>query len=640
MLTNIDSEYIEFIKDIYEDSKIGIFILDSNFNVVWINQAIENYFGIKREEVAGINRRKLIKKGVQYISVPPNSFTMKTCTEEINDFPSENLICHILPSNKRRECWLEYRSQPIKSGCYTGGSLEQYIDITDFKKTEKRNSEYAKEMEIISEVTVNLIQYSDIGQICHYLGQKVYEMCDHSVVLVTLFDKESEKIYIKDYFGLDKYLKPILKIVPKDPRKMGYSPKDMTEEEKKIFTSHKLEAVPDGIYALSTRKIPKKISALIENILGVKKVYTIGFALENIPYGGVIILSRREVPTIYKSAIELMVNYASLIMNRLQSEEALKKSRQEFINIFKNSPEATVYADVEGRIMNINSRFSEVFGYTLDEIKGEDIDGGIIHPPDKIEEGTLMTKKVLAEGYSSLETIRKKKDGTLFPVLVAGSAISLVGGFKGTLTQYLDFTEQKESAEKIRKTLESTIYTMIKVIEFRDPYTAGHQQRVSALASAIAHKLGLSGEKQEAVRITSLVHDIGKINLPAEILNKPGALNNMELQLIKEHANTGRDILKTTEFSWPIAEIVYQHHENYNGSGYPQGLSGLQIMLEARIIRVADTVEAMSSHRPYRPALGIDKALEEISQNRGILYDPEVVDICIRLIREKGFVFE
>jgi len=639
VVTDIDSEYIELIKDIYENSKVGIFILDSHFKVIWINQAIEHYFGINIEEVAGKGRKSLIKKGVQYIFVPSDNFDQKMRTTEINDFSPENFICHVLPSDKRREYWLEYRSQPIKSGRYAGGSLEQYIDITDFKKAEKRNREYAKELEIISEVTVNLIQYSDIGHIIHYLGQKVYEMCDHSVVMISLFDKESEKIYIKDYFGLDKYLKSILKITPKDPRKIGYSPEDMTEEEKKIFTSHKLEAVPDGIYALSTRKIPKKISALIENILGVKKVYTIGFALEDVPYGGVIILSRQEVPTIYKSAIELMVNYASLIMNRLQAEEVLKKSRQEFINIFKNSPEAAVYTDMEGRILNINLRFTEVFGYTLDEIKGENIDGGIIHPPDKIEEGKQITEMTLAEGYSSLETIRKKKDGTLFPVLVTGSAISLVGGFKGILTQYLDITEQKESAEKIRKTLESTIYAMVKVVEFRDPYTAGHQQRVSALATAITKKLGLSKDKQEAVRITCLVHDIGKINLPAEILNKPGVLSNIELQLIKEHTRTGRDILKTTEFSWPIAEIIHQHHENYNGSGYPHGLSDTQIMLEARIIRVADTVEAMSSHRPYRPALGIDKALEEISQNKGILYDPEIVEICLELFRKEEFIF-
>jgi len=639
VVTDIDSEYIELIKDIYENSKVGIFILDSHFKVIWINQAIEHYFGINIEEVAGKGRKSLIKKGVQYIFVPSDNFDQKMRTTEINDFSPENFICHVLPSDKRREYWLEYRSQPIKSGRYAGGSLEQYIDITDFKKAEKRNREYAKELEIISEVTVNLIQYSDIGHIIHYLGQKVYEMCDHSVVMISLFDKESEKIYIKDYFGLDKYLKSILKITPKDPRKIGYSPEDMTEEEKKIFTSHKLEAVPDGIYALSTRKIPKKISALIENILGVKKVYTIGFALEDVPYGGVIILSRQEVPTIYKSAIELMVNYASLIMNRLQAEEVLKKSRQEFMNIFKNSPEAAVYTDMEGRILNINLRFTEVFGYTLDEIKGENIDGGIIHPPDKIEEGKQITEMTLAEGYSSLETIRKKKDGTLFPVLVTGSAISLVGGFKGILTQYLDITEQKESAEKIRKTLESTIYAMVKVVEFRDPYTAGHQQRVSALATAITKKLGLSKDKQEAVRITCLVHDIGKINLPAEILNKPGVLSNIELQLIKEHTRTGRDILKTTEFSWPIAEIIHQHHENYNGSGYSHGLSDTQIMLEARIIRVADTVEAMSSHRPYRPALGIDKALEEISQNKGILYDPEIVEICLELFRKEEFIF-
>jgi len=485
IVSDVNLEYIEPIKDIYEKSKIGIIILDSKFKVVWINQAIEHYFCIKREEVERKDRRRLTRKGIQYISVPSDNFDQKMHTTETNDFSPENLICHVLPSSKRREYWLKYLSQPIKLGRYTGGSLEQYIDITDYKKAEKRNIEYAKELEIISEITVNLFQYSDIDHICHYLGQKVYEMCDRSVVLITLFDKESGKIYIKDYFGLDKYVKSILKIVPKDPRKMGYSPENMTEEERKIFTNHKLEVVPGGIYALSTRKIPKNISILIENILGVKKVYTIGFALEDFPYGGVTILSRRKISIIYKSAIELMVNYASLIMKRLQAEKVLKGSREEFINIFKNSPEAAVYTDVEGRIMNINSRFTEVFGYTLDEIKGENIDGGIIHPPDKIEEGKQITNKILTEGYFSLETIRKKKDGTLFPVIVTGSAISLVGGFKGALIQYLDFSEQKKSAEKIRKTLESTIYTIVKILEFRDPYTAGHQQRVSALATTM-----------------------------------------------------------------------------------------------------------------------------------------------------------
>lgn len=639
MIIDEDAKYIDFIKNIYENSKVGIFVLDPQFKVIWINRAIEKYFGIKREEIVGKDKRRIIKRHIQYTSPNSENYNQRIKTSGINDFSARDIICHILPSDKRKEYWLEYCSQPIKSGRYAGGRIEQYIDITDYKKTEKRNSEYVKELEIISEMAVNLIRYSDIDHICHYIGQKIYEMCDKSYVMVTLFDRESEKIYIKDYFGLDRYLKSIMKIAPKDPRKMGYPPEDMTEEEKKIFTSHKLEVVTGGLYALSTRKIPMNISHLIENILGVKKIYTIGFALENIPYGGVIILSRREVPITYKSAIELMVSYASLIMNRLQAEEALKKSRQEFISIFKNSPEAAVYMDKKGRIVDINSRFTKVFGYTLKEIKGKNINCGIIHPPSKTEEGKKIDKRVLTEGYVSIETIRKRKDGTLFPVLITSSSAKLVGEFKGLVSLYQDITERKKSAERIRKTLESTINIIVKVVEFRDPYTAGHQQRVSRLATAIAKKLGLSEDKQEAIRITCLVHDVGKINIPSEILNKPGKLSNEEFGLIKEHPRTGYDILKTMEFPWPIAEIVYQHHEKYNGTGYPQGLSGKQTLLEARIIQVAGVVDAMSSHRPYRPALSIDKTLEEISQNKGILYDPEIVDTCLELFRKEEFNF-
>jgi len=167
--------------------------------------------------------------------------------------------------------------------------------------------------------------------------------------------------------------------------------------------------------------------------------------------------------------------------------------------------------------------------------------------------------------------------------------------------------------------------------------TFGHQQRVSQLAVRIAQEMKLPEDKIEGIRIASLIHDIGKIGLPTEILTKPTKLSDIELNLIKGHSQIGYDILKSIDFHYPIAQIVRQHHERLDGSGYPQGLKDGEILLEARIIGVADVVEAMSSHRPYRPALGTDKALEEISQNKGILYDPEVVDICLKLFREKGF---
>ncbi|MCK4308200.1 response regulator [candidate division WOR-3 bacterium] len=197
----------------------------------------------------------------------------------------------------------------------------------------------------------------------------------------------------------------------------------------------------------------------------------------------------------------------------------------------------------------------------------------------------------------------------------------------------------EKSKKRLQKTMEDIIYTIGKIAETRDPYTSGHQKNVSQIAIFIAQEMKLPQDKIEGVRIASLVHDIGKISLPAEILNKPTKLSEIEYSLIKEHSQTGYDILKSIDFPWPVAEIVLQHHERLNGSGYPQGLKGDDILLEAKIIGVVDVVEAMSSHRPYRPALGIDAALEEISKNKGILYDSEVVDVCLKLFKEKEFKF-
>jgi putative nucleotidyltransferase with HDIG domain len=191
----------------------------------------------------------------------------------------------------------------------------------------------------------------------------------------------------------------------------------------------------------------------------------------------------------------------------------------------------------------------------------------------------------------------------------------------------------------LQKAMEQTVYAMALTVETKDPYTAGHQQQVVHLACAIAEEMGLSTEQIHGIRMAGIIHDIGKIYIPSEILSKPGPLTEIEYVLIKAHPQTGYNILVTIEFPWPIAKIVLQHHERMDGSGYPSGLSNEGIILEARILAVADVVEAMACNRPYRPALGIDKALEEISQNRGILYYPPIVDACLKLFNEKGFKF-
>jgi response regulator RpfG family c-di-GMP phosphodiesterase len=202
------------------------------------------------------------------------------------------------------------------------------------------------------------------------------------------------------------------------------------------------------------------------------------------------------------------------------------------------------------------------------------------------------------------------------------------------------YHQLKAGQRKLRETMDGIIRVLGQTVEVRDPYTAGHQRRVAKLASAMAEKLGLSQDMIRGVRMAGEIHDLGKISLPAEILSKPTKLTSLEFGLIKLHPQTGYDILKEIDFSQPIAEEVYQHHERMDGSGYPRGLKGNEILIEARILAVADVVEAMNSHRPYRPALGLEKALAEIEMNRGVLYDPSAVDACLHLFREKDYQFE
>jgi len=203
-------------------------------------------------------------------------------------------------------------------------------------------------------------------------------------------------------------------------------------------------------------------------------------------------------------------------------------------------------------------------------------------------------------------------------------------------------TEQKlqKGVARMKKNLEKTIDAIAAVTEIRDPFTAGHQKRVTTLACAIAEEMALPDEQREWLRLAAIVHDIGKINIPTEILVKPTRLSEPEFNIIEAHPQIGHDILQGIEFSQPVAKIVLQHHELMDGTGYPQGLSGEEIVLEARILAVADVIEAMASHRPYRPAQGIGMALEEILHNKGELYDSDVVDACLRVFYEKDFAFE
>jgi PAS domain S-box-containing protein len=336
--------------------------------------------------------------------------------------------------------------------------------------------------------------------------------------------------------------------------------------------------------------------------------------------------------------------YGLDITKRKQAEEALRESREKYREMINGMNDTVWVIGFDGKFIDVNETAVKVLGYSGEELLSmgpADIDSHLTE-----EQIRDLIRRMPSDEIQVFETEHATKEGKTIPVEISSSLVTYQGR-RAILSIARDITERKRAEEelqrsyvKLRGALEGTIHTLVSAIEMRDPYTGGHQRRVTQLACAIAKEMGLPDEQIEGLRMAGLIHDLGKITVPAEILSKPGQLTELEYGLIKMHPQIGYDVLKEMDFPWPVAQIVLQHHERMDSSGYPQGLSGEEIILEARILGVADVVEAMASHRPYRPARGIKEALEEISQNKGILYDPEVADACLKLFAEKGFEFE
>ena len=332
------------------------------------------------------------------------------------------------------------------------------------------------------------------------------------------------------------------------------------------------------------------------------------------------------------------------ITDRKQAEKALLESEKKYRNILENIEDGYYEVDIAGNFIFFNDSMCRILGYPAEELMGKNNRGYMN------DENAKKIFDVFNEVYRTGIPTRAfdweliRKDGSKCFVETIVSLITdsnnVKTGFRGIAR---DVTERKRTEEeldnsfkRLRAALGATIHAVSVTVETRDPYTAGHQKRVADLSRAIATEMGIDINRTDGIRMAGVIHDLGKMAIPAEILSKPSKLSAIEYALIKTHPRAGYDILKDVEFPWPIAQIVLQHHERLNGSGYPTGLKGEEILLEARVIAVADVVEAIASYRPYRPSQGMEKALGEIIQNRGILYDPEVVDACLCLFRDKG----
>ncbi len=415
----------------------------------------------------------------------------------------------------------------------------------------------------------------------------------------------------------------------------GYAPNEFPQN----FTAWAQHVHPDDLLGANT--------AIQDYLSGKSKYYDTEFRFKHKNGSWIWIYGRGIIATRDANGKPLrMIGTHTDITERKEAQEKLQQSEEKYRSLVQNAQEGVYQTSADGKLLTVNESFAHILGYkSVSEILKAvtNISNQIyVYPRDRKRLFKIVEKY---GAVTNFESQFYRKDGSRVWVSISSSAAlddqKRVLYYQGMVQ---DISEKKqlevervENVKILRKALGATISAMAVMVETRDPYTAGHQRRVADLARAIATEMRLPSDQIDGVLMAGMIHDIGKISIPSEILTKPTQLTALEFNLIKTHPDSGYAILKNIEFPWPIARIALEHHERVNGSGYPRALKEKEILLESKIMAVADVVEAISSHRPYRAAHGIEAALQEIADNRGVLYDAEVVDACLRLFREKSY---
>jgi PAS domain S-box-containing protein/putative nucleotidyltransferase with HDIG domain len=447
-------------------------------------------------------------------------------------------------------------------------------------------------------------------------------------------------------------------------------PRFHTEQVIPVARDIIFEQIGDCILVLDMQNRVLDLNPAAEQLTGCRIADAFGLSIEQIwPYrstpmmpfnnmakaGEQLILERDNMQRVYDLRISTIsdaggrltsqVVLLTDITGRRLSEKALRESEQQYRILFQGASQGIGIVQ-DGMFKLVNPKLVQMIGYTEEEILSKSV-AEFVHPDSRelvMERDMRRLKGEIFENAYQFKAVNKSGDTRWVEI---STVLCEWAGRPATLDYYDDITERKSSEENLlksyeslKKTLDDALVTMVKIVELRDPYTAGHQQKVAALAIAIAREMKLEDTRIDQLRMAAVIHDIGKMYVPSDILSKPGKLLDIEFDLVKTHSQSGYDIVKSMDFPCSVAKAVLQHHERLDGSGYPNQLKGEDTILEAKILAVADVIEAMAAHRPYRPALGIDKALEEISKNRGELYDPDVVDTCLELFKSSRFDFK
>jgi PAS domain S-box-containing protein len=442
----------------------------------------------------------------------------------------------------------------------------------------------------------------------------------------------------------------------------GYSPEQMDYLKNVEF--HLNNPHSRGVFVVTYRKqtpfLINDINQIVNEIspksidfakrMGTHSFICVPIIFKGESLGILVVDNIRSKRLLGQSDMSLLMGIAPQIaisIHNAMSYRKITESEERFRSLSEYAPDIIYTIDFYGAFTYVNPAWRRILGHRNEEVIGKDFISFVRGEQIPVYDSLFNKVRSERETIQDLIGTLVHTDGSdrYFSISGApnidseGRMIGIVGTLKDVTELMHSDAKLKQSLEKIQTALDSTIQAISKIVESRDPYTAGHQERVARLAVAIASKMDLSEDLIASIRLAATLHDVGKINVPAEILSRPRLLNNIEMGMIRMHPEIGYGILASIEFPYPVAQIVLQHHEKMDGSGYPAGLKGENIRLEARILVVADVVEAMATHRPYRPSLGLEKTLEEISLHKGILYDETIVNTCLELFAEKSFTF-
>ncbi len=603
-------ENAERYRILTEEALIGVHIYsDKQKRYLFVNRAFAEITGYSREELLALDPNKLV------VSEDRNVLEQRGESRK----RGENVSIEYTLRIRRKNGEIAHVMSRVHPILYNNEAafLGHSIDITERKRAEEiQRLQY--------QIAQAVLTTEDLSELINLIRKELGNVLDTRNFSVALYDKNTDTITLP-YFV----------------------------DEKENFDSFPAKKTPtayvirnDRPLLATWRDIHRMIKVGEVEMIGAPAKLWLGVPLKvrGDVIGAIVVQSYTDENAFGEAELEILEFVSSQIGLSIESrrtEQMLRDSVARNQAILEAIPDMMLVLARDGTYIDFKADRDVYLAIPRSEIIGKNIrETGF--PEDYVNLILDRINKALDTGRTQpLEYEMKTPNGLLSyeARIVPLNKNEVLAVVRNITPRKRAESELKQSLYKLEVTIENTLRAMAKILETRDPYTAGHQQRVAVLAMAIAKEMHLPENQLKGLHIAALIHDIGKICVPAEILSRPTNLTESEFALLKTHPEVGYKILKNIEFRWPVAEIIVQHHERLDGSGYPRGLKNGEIMLEAKILAVADVVEAMLSHRPYRPTRGIKTTLEEIEDNKNILYEPEVVDVCLKLFNEKAFKF-